>query len=148
MKTLVSGLKRREEITKSWLIVKLFFKLRFPAGKCRLNNNDNDNNNIIKNNNNNQTIPAHQWKKESTDTGTVERKIQAAQLGIEPRVSRQLRCLNYSFLRPSVSAFFLPLVCWNGFIDVFAQSGSALSCVTDKLLPLFDPAGLLTSPPE
>ena len=27
MKTLVSGLKRREEITKSWLIVKLFFKL-------------------------------------------------------------------------------------------------------------------------
>ena len=27
MKTLVSGLKRREEITKSWLIVKLFFQI-------------------------------------------------------------------------------------------------------------------------
>ena len=44
MKTLVSGLKRREEITKSWLILKLFFKLRFPAGKCRLNNNNNNSN--------------------------------------------------------------------------------------------------------
>ena len=36
----------------------------------------------------NYTIPAHQSKKESTDTGTEERKIQAAQLGIEPRASR------------------------------------------------------------
>ena len=40
-----------------------------------------------------------------------------------------LRGLNFSFLLPSVSAFFLGLVCWNGLIDVFAQSGSVLSCV-------------------
>ena len=34
---------------------------------------------------------------------------------------------DFPFLRPSVSAFFLRLVCWNDLIDVFAQSGSALS---------------------
>ena len=44
-----------------------------------------------------------------------------------PGFDPQLRCLNFSFLRPSVSAFFLRLVCWNGLIDVFSQSGSALS---------------------
>ena len=35
-----------------------------------------------------------------------------------PGFDPQLRCLNFSFLRPSVSAFFLRLVCWNGLIDV------------------------------
>ena len=46
-----------------------------------------------------------------------------------PGFDPQLRCLNMSFLRPSVSAVFLRLVCWNGLIDVFTQSGSALSCI-------------------
>ena len=46
-----------------------------------------------------------------------------------PGFDPQLCCLNFSFLRPSVSAFFLRLVCWNGLVDVFAQSGPALSCV-------------------
>ena len=45
-----------------------------------------------------------------------------------PGFDPQLRCLNFSFLRRSVSAFFLRLVCWNGLIDdVFSQSGSGLS---------------------
>ena len=34
-----------------------------------------------------------------------------------PGFDPQLRCLNFSFLRPSVSAFFLRLVCWNGLIE-------------------------------
>ena len=32
------------------------------------------------------------------------------------------------------SAFFLRLVCWNGLIDMFAQSGSAFSCVNSNCL--------------
>ena len=34
-----------------------------------------------------------------------------------PGFDTQLRCLNFSFLRPSVSAFFRRLVCWNGLIE-------------------------------
>ena len=41
----------------------------------------------------------------------------------------KMSCGVRTFLHPSVGAFFLRLVCWNGLIDVFAQSGSALSYV-------------------
>ena len=51
----------------------------------------------------NQTIPTHQSKKESTDTGTEERKIQVAQLGIEPRASRFAHeCSNHWAIVPQL----------------------------------------------
>ena len=39
----------------------------------------------------------------------------------------------FPFLRPCVSTFLFRLVCWNGLIAVFTQSGSALSCVTGHI---------------
>ena len=43
----------------------------------------------------------------------------------------------FPFLRASLSAFFLRLVCWSGLIDVFTQSGPALSCVTSAASRFF-----------
>ena len=45
----------------------------------------------------------------------------------------QLRCLNFSFLRPSVSAFFLRLVCWNGLIDVVPVEKTTFASLVEMI---------------
>ena len=65
------------------------------------------------------------WRDSCSVVRALVRKTRGS--GFDP----QLRCLNFfPFLRPSVSAFFIRLVCWNGLTDVFIQSGSARSYVT------------------
>ena len=53
-----------------------------------------------------------------------------------PGFNPQLRFLNFSFLRPSVCAFFLWLVCWNGLIEanIYFKNLVELPCRKCKIM--------------
>ena len=52
-----------------------------------------------------------------------------------PAFDPQLRCLNFSFLRPSVSALFLRLVCLNGLIDAIDSWRDTVQCSVSQFVP-------------